>query len=127
MPLFFSGIFSLFIGEHLFYFDSLYGLVFLCIERSHLVYYFSEVGGFQVDATYRAIVHRAGVNDTVADIGRRCPLGCTGYIGYAFSGSKFDTDRNIEVIEDLETLYDGIERCLLLLCRALVECCSYKA
>ena len=75
-----------------------------------MVFYFSEVDGFQVYTAYSAVVHRAIVNDTVVDVGCRCPLSCAGYIGYVLSGSKFDTDRNIEVIEDMETLYNGIKR-----------------
>ena len=109
------------------YLDLLDGLLSNIIQRDSLVFHFGKVDGPQVDAAYRTVVHGAVIDGPVRHVGSRCPLRGARDVDGNFSQRKFNTYRNIEVVQNLESLKYGLFGSVLLRGSRLVESCACEA
>ena len=75
----------------------------------------------QVDAADGAVVHRTIIDDPVCDVGGGSPLCGAGNVGRNLAVGKLYADGNIEIIQDLEPLADGIFCRVLYRSRSLIE------
>ena len=86
------------------------------VERVGLVSYPYEIDFLQVDAADRVVVQRFVVESAVRQIDRRGPLRRARYVGSMAFG-VLDSDRNVEVVQNMEALQYRVESRLA--CRAV--------
>ena len=85
-----------------------------------------EIDVLQVDAAYGAVVHGAEIYGAARRVGCRSPLRSAGDVYRNFAIGKFDTYRDVEIIQNLEALQDGLFSCGLAWRGGLVEGGAYK-
>ena len=84
-----------------------------------------EVNSIEVNATYGVVIGRFVVNAAVGQVGSGSPLRSTGQVR-GFSYGVFQSDGNIEIVEQVETERDGREGIGLLWSCIAQECSTYK-
>lgn len=76
------------------------------VQGGRMVLYLVKIDTFQVDAAQIAVIHGAVIDAAIVRIRCHGKLGGAGYIGRCFSPRLFGACRNVEVVQQVESLED---------------------
>ena len=79
-------------------------MLFDFVQRVCPIFDCSEIDTVEVYLADGAVVHRTEVDGPMGNIRRRSPLCCARNVGWSGPFAEFDTDGDIEVVQNLETL-----------------------
>ena len=103
-----------------------YRLHLAVVKRSGAVLDLAEVNGFQVDAANVLVPGGAVVQLERREVGRRSELSRTRKIGRSHTLAMLRTDRNVEVIQDVEGLGYGLEGAVPLRSTGAEKSCTHE-
>ena len=108
----------------LYYFNRLFLNI---IQRVGLVLHLMEVDIHQVDAAYIAVPCSPVVEFHRLEVCRSGELCCTWHSCRDFRSNMLASDRNVEVVQDMEGLYNSVKSIIPYWSCGLEECSTYES